>query len=110
MTIHYLKFSPTGNITILVTTPVPRDRQGEIAARLLAPDCVGGEQVGFIEPPSDPRAAARLQMMGGEFCGNATMSVGAMLARSAGLPDGEASRALWSGSPPAPGCSCASIS
>lgn len=29
-------------------------------------------------------------MMGGEFCGNATMSFGAMLAREAGLPDGGA--------------------
>ncbi len=86
MTIHYQKYSPTGNITLLVTTPVPRALQPRLAARLL--DGVGGEQVGFVEPASDPRCPARLQMMGGEFCGNATMSLGAMLARSAGLPDG----------------------
>lgn len=81
MTIEYTKLSPTGNITVLVYTPVPRDRQASVAARLLAADCVGGEQAGFIEAPSDARAAARLQMMGGEFCGNATMSLGAVLAR-----------------------------
>lgn len=86
MTIHYQKYSPTGNITLLVTTPVPRDLQPRLAARLL--EGVGGEQAGFVEPASDPRCPARLQMMGGEFCGNATMSLGAMLARSAGLPDG----------------------
>ena len=86
MTIHYQKYSPPGNITLLVTTPVPRDLQPRLAARLL--EGVGGEQVGFVEPASDPRCPARLQMMGGEFCGNATMSLGAMLARSAGLPDG----------------------
>ena len=90
MTIDYIRLSPTGNITVLVKTPVPRQRHGEIAARLLAPDCVGGEQAGFIEPPTDPRAAARLQMMGGEFCGNAAMSLAAVLARKRGLAEGEA--------------------
>ena len=59
------------------------------AARLLEPDCVGGEQVGYLEAPSDERAAARLQMMGGEFCGNATMALGALLCRREALADGE---------------------
>ena len=85
MTIQYIKLDPTGNITVLVTTPVPRSLQGAVAARLLDPGCVGGEQVGYIEPPAVPGHAARLQMMGGEFCGNATMSLGAVLARKAGL-------------------------
>ena len=62
--------------------------QPGIAARLL--EDVGGEQVGFIEPVTDSRCAARLQMMGGEFCGNATMSLGAMLARETELSDGAA--------------------
>ena len=84
MTIDYVQLSPTENITVLVKTPVPRDRQAAVAARLLQADCVGGEQAGFIEAPSDPRAAARLQMMGGEFCGNATMALGAILARRDG--------------------------
>ena len=88
MNIEYVKLSPTGNITILVRTPVPRERQAEIAAKLLAPDCVGGEQVGYIEPAGIPRARARLQMMGGEFCGNAAMALGALLARDAGLAQG----------------------
>jgi len=92
MTLNYQKYSPTGNITILVTTPVPRAMQPGFAARLL--EDVGGEQVGFIEPVIDPRCAARLQMMGGEFCGNATMSLGAMLARAAGLSDGGATDLL----------------
>ena len=98
MIIDYTKLSPTGNITVLVKTPVPRDRQARIAARLLAADCVGGEQAGFIEAPFDPRAAARLRMMGGEFCGNATMSLGAVLARR----DGAQNADYWievSGSP-----------
>lgn len=89
MNIQYVKYSPTGNITVLVTTPVPRERQAAVAARLLEPDCVGGEQVGYLEAPSDERAAARLQMMGGEFCGNATMALGALLCRREALADGE---------------------
>ena len=89
MILRYLQFSPTGNVTVLSTTPVPRALQPRIAARLLADDCVGGEQAGFVEPATDARADARLQMMGGEFCGNAAMSLGALLAREAGLADGE---------------------
>ena len=90
MKLDYIKLSPTENITVLVTTPVPRARQAALAARLLAGDVVGGEQAGYVEPPSDPRAAARLQMMGGEFCGNAAMALGAVLARRDG-----AARADW---------------
>ncbi|MBQ8110857.1 MAG: hypothetical protein IJ124_11925 [Clostridia bacterium] len=85
-TIDYIKLDPTENTTLLVPGPVPRGRQAAVAARLLAR--AGGEQVGYIEKPGNARAAARLQMMGGEFCGNATMALGALLARRAGLADG----------------------
>lgn len=90
MNVSYAKLSPTGNDTVLVSTPVPRALHGALAARLLEDPAVGGEQVGYVEPPADARAAARLQMMGGEFCGNATMALGALLARDAGLADGAA--------------------
>ena len=89
MSIHYQKYSPTGNVTLLVTTPVPRKDQPGIAARLLGPGGVGVEQAGFIEPAGDARCPARLQMMGGEFCGNATMALGALLCRREALADGE---------------------
>ena len=88
MEMRYCLFSPTGNDTVLVETPVPRARHAAVAARLLSADGVGGEQVGFIEPAADPAARKRLQMMGGEFCGNASMSLGAWLARQDGLADG----------------------
>ncbi len=79
MKLDFVKFDPTGNTTILVTTPVPRERHGAVAAALLSR--LGGEQVGYVEAPTLPGVVARLQMMGGEFCGNATMSLGALLAR-----------------------------
>ncbi|MCD7770151.1 MAG: hypothetical protein LUH36_08580 [Oscillospiraceae bacterium] len=79
MELRFAKLNPTENMTILVETPVPREQQSEIAARLMAYNSVGGEQVGFIEPASLPEVRARLQMMGGEFCGNASLSLAALL-------------------------------
>lgn len=88
MEIAFTKLSPTQNVTILVESRVPRQDQAALAAKLLAYDGVGGEQAGFLEAPTTPGARMRLQMMGGEFCGNATMSLGAYLAWKDGLTDG----------------------
>ena len=88
MELSFTQWDPTGNITVLVETPVPRREQPGVAARLLGAGGVGGEQAGFLEPPSVSGCALRLQMMGGEFCGNATMSAAALLARREGLQDG----------------------
>lgn len=83
MVIQYLLADPTKNITVLVTTPVSRALQPELASLLLdlEPEA---EQVGFVETAADGQM--RLQMMGGEFCGNATMSMAAWLHRD--LPVG----------------------
>ncbi len=78
MNIEYWKIDPTGNITLIVETPVPRESQSRIAARLLELD-TEAEQVGFLEKAENPSALLRLQMMGGEFCGNATISAAAIV-------------------------------
>lgn len=78
-TYRYVKMDPTGNITVLVTDPVPRNEQPVLARRLMEEPSVGGEQVGFLETPEDPSCRIRLQMMGGEFCGNATMCAAALM-------------------------------
>lgn len=88
MKLRFIKFNPTRNMTILVTDSVPRNRHGEIAAKLMDYGSVGAEQVGYLEAPADPRCRIRLQMMGGEFCGNASMSAGAYLAMRDNLADG----------------------
>ena len=85
MRLHYTLIDPTKNITLLVTTPVQRQLQPQTAAWLLRHE-PQAEQVGFLEP-SDT-APARLQMMGGEFCGNATMGLGAWLCRRDRLAHG----------------------
>lgn len=88
MKLRFAKLNPTENMTILVTDPVSRDRHSAVAEALMAYGSVGGEQVGFLEEPTLPGARMRLQMMGGEFCGNATMSLAALLAFQENLPDG----------------------
>ena len=89
MKLHFLKFDPTNNMTLLVTDPVPRNLQGPLAARLMEDTSVGAEQVGYWEPASLPGAQGRLQMMGGEFCGNASMCMAVYLARDVLPPEGE---------------------
>lgn len=78
MNINYTKIDPAGNISLIVKTPVERSEQSRVAAQLMQLD-KEAEQVGFLEHPSDSRCAARLQMMGGEFCGNASLSCAAVL-------------------------------
>lgn len=77
MRITYYKINPTGNITLIVETPVPRKLQASVAAKLMAADAEA-EQVGFIEAPSSDDCVLRLQMMGGEFCGNASIAAAAL--------------------------------
>lgn len=89
MRIQYIKANPTENKTILVETQVPRKYQPEVAAKLLGADD-DAEQVGFLEPPQRQEARLRLQMMGGEFCGNAAISAGAKIARELNMPENTA--------------------
>ena len=86
MHLEYSVIDPTKNITLLVTSPVPRDRQAATASWLLARE-EQAEQVAFLE--FSPSGGKRMQMMGGEFCGNATMAYGAWLCDGEGLNYGE---------------------
>ena len=83
--IDFIKFSPTQNMTILVKTDHAAEKYNHIATRLMSYDNVYAEQVGFIERTRRPEAVARLEMAGGEFCGNACMALAAHHASEAGL-------------------------
>jgi diaminopimelate epimerase len=88
MQLDYIIYDPTHNITALVTSPVPRPLQAPAAADLMRQN-PSVEQVGFLEPSQDHDAARlHLQMMGGEFCGNAAMSAVSYLAEQDNLPTG----------------------
>ena len=89
MKLRFAKLNPTENMTILVLDPVPREIQPAVADKLMEYGSVHAEQVGFLEKATMPGVRARLQMMGGEFCGNASMSLAALLAYRDELPDGE---------------------
>lgn len=79
--VRLVRADPAGNVTLLVLTPVAAADRARTAVELL--DRFGGEQVGFLAPPR-LGGEARLEMMGGEFCGNALRSLGALRAREAG--------------------------
>lgn len=71
----YSVYNPTGNVTILVSTPVPVPLQPETAAELMRRE-PAAEQVGFLSAGADG-ADISLRMAGGEFCGNASLCAGA---------------------------------
>lgn len=74
--LHFIKVNPVENMTIFILDPVPRNEQMKVAKKLLDYNNIYGEQVGFIERED---SYVRLQMMGGEFCGNATRSLAAWM-------------------------------
>jgi len=76
--------NPAGNITLIVTTPVEKTSYAAVAAALLKIPDLGGEQVGFLEQPRYG-GMLRLEMMGGEFCGNALRSAGFYYALKQGI-------------------------
>ncbi len=90
--IRYVRANPTGNITCLVLSTVTEEERPKVTAALMN-RC---EQVGYLEVPDDPKKPVRLRMMGGEFCGNASMAAGAYLARKAGMRPGEESEMMLS--------------
>ena len=94
MIIEYWKVDPTGNITLIVETPVPRESQSRIAEELLRRDN-DAEQVGFLETPEKAGARLRLQMMGGEFCGNAAISAAAIIIGCLEPDSGRGERELY---------------
>lgn len=87
LSVSFTKVDPSGNITLIVGSFVPRAEQSRVAAALMQRDKTV-EQVGFLEKPEDENCAVRLQMMGGEFCGNASLSAAAVMLKNACAPVG----------------------
>ena len=83
---EYILANPTGNITALVTDEVAQEERLSVVKEIFEtePSC---EQVGFVDIAGEKRI--RLEMMGGEFCGNATLSSAAYLAKANHLFDAD---------------------
>ena len=74
MKLDFIKINPAGNITILIDNFNIYDKDiAKISEKLMKEDNLHAEQVGFIKDN-------HLQMMGGEFCGNASRSFASLLA------------------------------
>ncbi len=84
MKLRVVRANPAGNITLYVLDPVEPARRAALAAKLMEDRSLGAEQVGFA---CQPRAGfdGRMEMAGGEFCGNASRAYGMLLARERGL-------------------------
>ncbi|NLC04284.1 MAG: diaminopimelate epimerase [Tissierellia bacterium] len=82
MKLHFVKVNPVENMTIFVLDQIPRENQIDISNKLMDYSSLHAEQVGFIEASKNDNSLIRLQMMGGEFCGNATRSLAAFMVHS----------------------------
>lgn len=66
---------PAGNVTAIVCSDVPAAERAHVAAQILRLPELGIEQVAFLTAPRSG-GEIRLEMMGGEFCGNALRCAG----------------------------------
>jgi len=86
MELEIVRADPAGNITIFIMNP-PENQKIRIKAlmTLLADKNLGAEQAGFVFPPEKPGENWRLEMAGGEFCANASRSLGLLIAAKTGI-------------------------
>lgn len=84
MKLELVMADPAGNRTALVRTPVEPGERAETAKKIMALPRLRAEQVGFCCPPKTGKSLGHLEMMGGEFCGNAARSFALLLAAERG--------------------------
>jgi len=75
MKTKFYRVDPGGNITAIVKGFFTKKKRLTISKAILKSDAKI-EQVGFWLEPRRKRDVARLEMMGGEFCGNGARSLG----------------------------------
>ncbi|WP_370838418.1 hypothetical protein [Intestinibacter bartlettii] len=79
--------NPANNITVFVLDYVEKEDYKDIAKNILENTDFNAEQVGFVKEPI-MGGDVRLEMMGGEFCGNASRSIGMLFARQNNIESG----------------------
>ena len=73
---QFWKVTPGGNPTILLKAEdIPSEQRASVANAVMSSQHIGGEQVGYVRLEGIPR----LDMMGGEFCLNATRAFASVL-------------------------------
>ncbi len=81
--LRVLRADPAGNITLFVLDPVPSPLRPTVTAQLLSDPALRAEQVAYCCPP-EQGGHGRIEMAGGEFCGNATRAYAMLLAQKLG--------------------------
>lgn len=84
MKINMMIADPAGNITAIVRTPTPKSKRASVAEKIMAMEQYKVEQVAFETSPHKKGSLGRIEMMGGEFCGNAARSYGYLRCRETG--------------------------
>ncbi len=78
MELRFVKASPCRNTTVFVEDDIPASARGRVARIVMDEEVLAAEQVGWIVPPSSSDSTLRVEMAGGEFCGNASLALGAL--------------------------------
>ena len=86
MKIPFAKVIPGGNATIIVpASAVDHAHLPQVSQKLMGQNHIEAEQVGSLAFANTPSALPHLQMMGGEFCVNATRACASLLANAGQL-------------------------
>ncbi len=83
MKLKIVRADPAGNITLFVLDPVEREERTAIASKLMEDPRWGAQQVAFLCAPR-MGGEGRMEMAGGEFCGNAARAFGMLAAKRRG--------------------------
>lgn len=79
----YYKINPGGNTTAILKGDFTKQEKIKLAKKIMSKD-KAIEQVGFWVCPKDINNNGRLDMAGGEFCGNAIRALGMLICRETG--------------------------
>ena len=80
MELDFIKLSPLGNTTVFLRGEAAQEARAALLAEAMDYDHLAAEQAGFLVSPHSEKALFRIEMSGGEFCGNATLSAAALAA------------------------------
>ena len=80
MELDFIKLSPLGNTTVFLRGEAAQEARAALLAEAMDYDHLAAEQAGFLVAPHSEEALFRIEMSGGEFCGNATLSAAALAA------------------------------
>ena len=96
LTLRVLRADPAGNITLYVLDPVEPAQRPKVTAHLLGIAQFKAEQLAYCCTPV-MGGQGRIEMAGGEFCGNATRAFAMVMQQEMGVPSPSTMRLEVSG-------------